>query len=154
MVPQTQNKDGYIVDNPKVGPMITDAYWKHGNSRPFLDLVKDLTGKDLTGNAWVDELKESVKDKISRERKEYDEMIEKKKTEGSPAKDIDLQMNVNFVDGDELISSSIDGGLLSACEKFEAFVAARVAAAAEAASTNGGADEGDEPSQKKQKQSE
>lgn len=120
---------GYIVDNPNVGPAITSAYWVHGNSRPFLDLVKDLTGKELSGDAWIDALKESSADKITREKNEYDEMIEKMKA-GEDASDIDLKMEVRFVDGDELIAASSDGGLLKACSEFEKFVAGRVAAAA------------------------
>ena len=55
-----KNKYGYIVDNPNVGPDITSAYWVHGNSRPFLDLVKDLTGKELSGDAWIDALKDCL----------------------------------------------------------------------------------------------
>ena len=41
-------------------------------------------------------------------------------------------MEIRFVDGDELIAASSDGGLLEACSKFEEFVAKRVAAAAAA----------------------
>ena len=125
-----KNKYGYIVDNPNVGPDITSAYWVHGNSRPFLDLVKDLTGKELSGDAWIDALKESSADKITREKKEYDEMIEKMNAaEDDSSSDIDLKMEVRFVDGDELIAASSDGGLLKACSEFEKFVAGRVAAA-------------------------
>ena len=123
---------GYIVDNPNVGPDITSSYWVHGNSRQFLDLVKDLTGKDLSGDAWVDALKESTADKIAREKKEYDEMIVKMKGEKEDSS-LDLKMEVRFVDGDQLIATSSDGGLLEACSKFEEFVAKRVAAAATAA---------------------
>jgi oligoendopeptidase F len=35
-------RDGYIADNPKVGPTISEAYWKPGNSEPFLGLVEGL----------------------------------------------------------------------------------------------------------------
>ena len=42
---------------------------------------------------------------------------------------LDLKMEVRFVDGDELIAASSDGGLLEACSKSEEFVAKRVAAA-------------------------
>ena len=101
----------------------------HGNSRQFLDLVKDLTGKELSGDAWINALKESTADKIARERFEYDEMIEKMKSENCDSS-LDLKMEVRFVDGDELIAASSDGGLLKACSEFEKFVAKRVAAAA------------------------
>lgn len=126
-----QKKYGYIVDNPNVGPTLTKSYWECGNSKHFLDLVKELTGRELTGEAWVNALKEPTSDRIVREKQEYDAMIEKTKgkTFATVDKDIDLKMKVNFVDGDEVISSSTDGGLLAACKKFEEFVGARVAAA-------------------------
>lgn len=128
-------RDGYIVDNPKVGPTLTEAYWKCGNSRPFLEIVKDLTGSELSGDAWVAELTETTEDKIEREKKVYDDVLAKRgggdRTDGNKEQDLDLDMTVKFVDGDEVISdSSIEGGILNACKKFESFVAARVAAAA------------------------
>lgn len=124
-------KYGYIVDNPHVGPTLTKAYWECGNSRPFLEIVKDLTGSELSGDAWVAELRESVEDVLRREEKDYNEAIEKApKTDNEP-KDIDLNMTVRFVDGDTLIadSSKAQGGLLGACRQFEDFVSERVNAA-------------------------
>jgi hypothetical protein len=55
-------KFGRIVDNAEVGPMLTSAYWKAGNSEMFLDLVKNLTGAPLTGDAWVKELEEDLEE--------------------------------------------------------------------------------------------
>jgi oligoendopeptidase F len=122
-----KNKYGYIVDNPNVGPELTKAYWESGNSRPFLELVKDLTGKDLSGDDWVAALNEKVDEKVLREQKEYTVALR-----AHPVDDtfIDLNMTVKFVDGDEVIvdSSQVSGGILAACKEFEAFVAARVAA--------------------------
>lgn len=130
-----KNKYGYIVDNPNVGPTLKSAYWECGNSKPFLDIVRDLTGKDLTGEAWVDALKEDLEEHIAQEKKEYIEMIGKCKaaSEASEEKEdeqLDLQMTVRFVDGDEVIADSSVSGLLGSCKEFEAFVASRVAAAA------------------------
>ena len=124
-----KNKYGYIVDNPNVGPTLKSAYWECGNSKPFLDIVRDLTGKDLTGEAWVDALKEDLEEHIVQEKKEYIEMIEKCKATAEDEQ-LDLQMTVRFVDGDEVIADSSVSGLLGSCKEFEAFVAARVAAAA------------------------
>ena len=123
-----KNKYGYIVDNPNVGPELTKAYWESGNSRPFLDLVRDLTGKDLSGSDWIESLNELVEDKVVRERNEYDNAIENS-SKSSMDDTIDLNMTVKFVDGDEIIadSSLVNGGILEACKQFEAFVAARIA---------------------------
>lgn len=123
-----KKRDGYIVDNPKVGPTLTSAYWECGNSRPFLEIVKELTGRELSGDSWVSVLKETVDDKIKREKKEYDAAVAESGKQDECA-DVDLDMVVRFVDGDTLISdSSKAGGLLGACKEFESFVAARVTA--------------------------
>ena len=120
-----KSKYGYIVDNPEVGPTLSKAYWECGNSRPFLEIVKELTGKDLAGDSWTDALKEPIEDKIAREKKEYEAAIGEESCEND---DIDLNMTVRFVDGDTLIADSSTLGLLGACQEFEKFVAARVAA--------------------------
>jgi hypothetical protein len=122
-----KERDGYIVDNPKVGPTITKGYWECGNSRPFLEIVSELTGKELSGTAWVTELQEGVEVKVKREKFEYDESLAKV----SPLSAVDLDMTVKFVDGDEVIadSSQVSGGILAACKEFEAYVGSRTASA-------------------------
>lgn len=128
-----KERDGFIVDNPKIGPTLTAAYWECGNSRPFLEIVKDLTGKELSGDAWIRELQESVDDKIRREKEEYDAAIAEK-AEAEQCDDLDLEMVVRFVDGDTLISdSSKTGSLLAACKEFEDYVAVRVEASSASA---------------------
>lgn len=116
------------MDNPNVGPTLASAYWECGNSKPFLQIVKDLTGKELSGEPWVDALKEDLEAHIVQEKKEYEAMIEKCSNETEDG-NIDLQMTVKFVDGDELIADSSKSGLLGACKEFEAFVAARTSTA-------------------------
>ena len=64
-------KDGYIVDNPAVGPTLRDAYWRPGNSQPFLGLVKALTGKPLSGEPWVATLKQDVEALLVEEKAAY-----------------------------------------------------------------------------------
>lgn len=103
-----------------------------------------MTGKELTGKAWIDALNEDLEEHVVQEKKEYDEMIEKCLIEEKQKKEkqqqqsngddddgdeLDLQMTVKFVDGDKIISDSNKAGLLGACKEFEAFVAARTASA-------------------------
>ena len=116
-------KYGYIVDNPEVGPTLSKHYWECGNSKNFLDIVRNLTGKDLSGKDWTKMLNETVEQRLVRERKEYDEMLLKCETQEQG--EIDLGMILEFRDGDELIGDSAIDGVLGACKKFEAFVNAR-----------------------------
>ncbi|KAL3911245.1 MAG: hypothetical protein SGILL_007357 [Bacillariaceae sp.] len=126
------DRDGYIVDNPKVGPTLANAYWKYGNERPFLELIQELTGKELSGEAWVSALQIGTEEHLQEERNEYDksvrEMQKKRDATGESKQDTageaepDLNMTIRFVDGDELIADSSNGGLLKACKDFESYV--------------------------------
>jgi hypothetical protein len=120
-------RDGFIVDNPKVGPTLTKSYWEFGNLEPFLDLVKELTGKELSGDPWVKELSQSVDELLASEKADYEKSIAEASKESS-CENLDLGMVVRFVDGDKLISDSSksEGGVLGACSKFEAFVKSRI----------------------------
>jgi hypothetical protein len=120
-------RDGYIVDNPNVGPILTNAYWKFGNERNFLDLVKELTGTELSGEAWVATLEKDTEEHIVAERKEFQKAIEDAKQitckdENEP----DLNMTIRFVDGDVMISDSSTDGVLKACKEFESYVLAKI----------------------------
>mmetsp|Transcript_36260 Transcript_36260/g.91287 ORF Transcript_36260/g.91287 Transcript_36260/m.91287 type:complete len:637 (-) Transcript_36260:178-2088(-) len=116
-------KHGRIVDNPAVGPSLTENYWRPGNSRMFLDLVEGLTGKPLTGDAWVRELEEPLKKALKREREEYEEAV---KAGPAVTGDLDLAMHMRIVDGDEVITDSRqEGSFLAAAQKFERYVRRR-----------------------------
>jgi hypothetical protein len=41
---------GGLADVESVGKDLAEVYWKPGNSRMFLDLVKEMTGKELGGD--------------------------------------------------------------------------------------------------------
>eukprot|EP00956_Cyclotella_meneghiniana_P004313 scaffold5294_cov72-Cyclotella_meneghiniana.AAC.20 len=120
-------RDGYIADNPKVGPTISEAYWKPGNSEPFLGLVETLTGEPLTGQAWINDLNQSVEDLLKEEKAAYD----KKRAECASApscEDIDLDMRIRIVDGDAVLADTLeDGSFLATCKKFEEYVQKRFA---------------------------
>ena len=57
-----QFPDVGIVDNPAVGPMLTEGYWNPGNAEMFLDLVQRFTGEPLTCAAWVKELSTPIEE--------------------------------------------------------------------------------------------
>lgn len=127
-------RDGYICDNPAVGPTLTQSYWKPGNSEPFLSLVEDLTGAPLTGQAWVEELKQSVDEVLKEEKIKYDkkcaEIAAAKENDASCEDDIDLDMRIRIVDGDEVLADTAeDGSFLATCKVFEAYVQKRFARA-------------------------
>jgi hypothetical protein len=123
-------RDGYIVDNPNVGPTLATAYWNYGNDQPFLKLVRDLTGKELSGQAWVSALNKGTDEHLEEERKEYEKSLEERKRMSAEKQDgleedPDLDMTIRFVDGDFLIADSSEGGVLKACQDFQDYVLKR-----------------------------
>ena len=123
-------KDGYIVDNPAVGPTLREAYWRPGNSEPFLGLVEKLTGKPLSGDPWVAALKQDVDELLVEEKAAYEGMVDAK-AKAAACDEIDLKMRIKIVDGDATIAdTSADGGFLKTCSKFEKYIRERYATAA------------------------
>jgi hypothetical protein len=43
-----ETDQGFLVDNPAIGPILADRYWSAGNSRSLFDVVEDLTGDSLS----------------------------------------------------------------------------------------------------------
>lgn len=114
-------KYGRITDNENVGSELADVYWKPGNSESFMDLVNKLTGHPLSGDAWVKELQEDVEDAVSSAKVAYD----KSKLEGpkfAAGHDVDLDMRILLVHGDEVIADSSEAGLTQACSKYRTWL--------------------------------
>ena len=120
-------RDKYITDNPNVGPTLKEAYWKPGNSEPFLSLVENLTGAPLTGNAWVNVLNKSVEDVLKEEKAKYDSKITECE-DSTSSNNINLDMRIRILDGDDVLADTAkDGSFLATCRKFEGYVQKRYA---------------------------
>jgi len=118
-------RDGFMVDNPAVGPTLTEGMWNPGNSRPFLELVEELTGQPLTGDAWVKSLEQEVDELVREEKAAYVKSGEKTGNDDAADgdEDIDLDMRVRIVDGDEVIADSQAlGSFLKTCTTFEEYI--------------------------------
>ena len=128
-------KEGTIVDNPKVGPALAEAYWRPGNSEQFLDLVAGLTGKPLDAEAWVGVLKTPLDELVKSERADYDAAVAAAAAGagaaaaggsgggGGGGDDVALNMQLKIIDGDTVIAdSAAEGGFLQACQRFAAYV--------------------------------
>lgn len=114
---------GSIVDNPKVGEVLTASYWRVGNAEMFFDLVERLTGKPLTGDCWVKELEEDIETKIKTERAAYEQAV--KLANPRECGEVDLGMCMRLVDGDTVIAESGGTSFLQACTKFQDYVRKR-----------------------------
>ena len=93
-----------------------------GNSEPFLGLVEALTGAPLTGDAWVEALRTPLEQLLASEKKEYEAALLECPA-GESATEVDLDMRIKIVDGDETIADTAeDGGFTATCTKFEEYI--------------------------------
>ncbi len=49
-------RDGHLVDNPRIGPELADQYWNPGNSLSFDQFLRRMTGAPLSAEAWAERL--------------------------------------------------------------------------------------------------
>merc|ERR1712194_286933 len=99
-------RDGYISDNPRVGPTLTEGYWKCGNSEQFLDLVERLTCKPMIGDAWVNDLKKSTEELLEEEKARDDAKRTDCVADNESQQCIDLSMRIRIVDGDVVLADT------------------------------------------------
>ncbi len=95
-------KYGYIADNPNIGPELTDTYWKCGNAKDFLTLVKELTGEPFSARATGVLINRSIDDTA----KQVKEAIENCKHRQTHSDSLDLDGHFKLVDGDYVIANS------------------------------------------------
>jgi len=115
---------GSIVDNPKVGEVLTASYWKCGNSEMFFDIVQGLTGQPLTGDAWVRVVEEDIETRVKEEKVAYDKAVAL--PDPRQGGQVELGMKMRIVDGDEVIAESGDQHtFVEACAVFRKYVEER-----------------------------
>ena len=115
-------KYGTIVDNELVGQDLREVYWTPGNSEQFMTLVERLTGKPLSGDAWVDMLEESTDSVLVAEKEAYDAALVSGPKFAS-GESVDLDMRVKLVHGDTVVADTSElGGLFPVCERYKAWL--------------------------------
>jgi hypothetical protein len=112
-------RDGYLLDNPQVGPDLARHYWKPGNSRTFLQLVQDLTGKPFSAEAIVKNINKS----LEQVKAEAEAAVAREKQIPFPQGPIDLDARIALIHGDELIASNHHGESFEEMDrKFSAWI--------------------------------
>jgi Zn-dependent oligopeptidase len=95
------SRDGFLLDNSRIGPDLAAKYWKPGNSRDWLELVRDLTGKPFSAEAIVSELNVDVPEAIQRATRK----IQREKDIPFSQAPVELDARISLVHGDEIIVS-------------------------------------------------
>ncbi|RLB53395.1 MAG: peptidase M3 [Deltaproteobacteria bacterium] len=126
---QTRNhfleRDGYLTDNPRIGPELTEKYWAPGNSQTFDQTIEALTGQPLSADALVDAANALPEDVIDEARRGIARMTDVPTIDGP----VELDATIRVMHGRELVATTEGGTFESACEAFESWIRQVTAAA-------------------------
>lgn len=100
--------------------MFEVEYWRVGSGKSgFFGLVNNFIGKFLLYDVWVKEFGEDVEEFVKSECEVYEKFL----VEVIFMSDVDLDMRMLFVYGDEVIVDSVEnGGFLLVCVKFKSWI--------------------------------
>ena len=110
-------RDGFITDNPRVGPDLAHAYWSPGNSVSFDETLKALTGTGLSADALAADCNQTVEEAISDAR----QAIARSQSRPRFTADVALDATVRVIHGPEEICST-ENGWEDAAARFSAWV--------------------------------
>ena len=111
-------RDGYLTDNPQIGPTLRETYWRPGNRYTFADFVARLSGRPFSMDALVEDVSASVEEEIARER----EQVEKQKARPLFTGPVELDGEIRIVHGAELIATTKETSFEGVCARFAAWV--------------------------------
>ncbi|MBN3196670.1 M3 family metallopeptidase [Pectobacterium versatile] len=110
-------RDGYLTDNPAIGPDLAQHYWHPGNSVSHDDTLRSLTGEGFNPaylaqacNLTVDEAWQQAEG-----------MMAQAAARPQPAADFDLSARIRVVDGNRVLADNEQSDE-KMCEDFAAFI--------------------------------
>ncbi|KFX18564.1 peptidase M3 [Pectobacterium parvum] len=110
-------RDGYLTDNPAIGPDLAQHYWHPGNSVSHDDTLRSLTGEGFNPaylaqacNLTVDEAWQQAEG-----------MMTQAAGRPQPAADFDLSARIRVVDGSRVLADNEQGDE-KMCQDFAAFI--------------------------------
>ncbi|AZP41535.1 MULTISPECIES: M3 family metallopeptidase [Rahnella] len=110
-------RDGYLTDNPAIGPDLAKHYWTPGNSVSHDDTLRSLTGEGFN----PDYLAQACNQTVDAAWQEAQQTIEKASKREQPEADFDLNVHIRVVDGALILADSADGDD-AMCQDFADFV--------------------------------
>lgn len=111
-------RDGYLTDNPRIGPDLASHYWAPGNAAAFDDTVAALTGRSLSADRLADACNLSVDEAVAIARDEARRAAQRPAADGP----IDLEATIHVVNGPTTVASTDRGGVDGLCAAFSAWL--------------------------------
>lgn len=102
-------RDGHLVDNPRIGPDLRTHYWTDGNAMRFTDFVARLTRKPLSADAIAQDVNRSSDEATARARARIAHLPSIPEFTGR----VELGATIRIAHGNETISEAADFEVLS-----------------------------------------
>jgi len=117
-----QRRDGYLSDNPGIGPALAENYWAPGNSVPLDTALRGLTGEGFSARYLADACNRSVEEAWALAQTTMARGAER----GAPAsvESSSLDARIRVVHGAEVLADSTQGED-AMCAQFESWISAR-----------------------------
>jgi hypothetical protein len=123
-------RDGYLTDNPAIGPALAEHYWAPGNSIDHDATLRRLTGEGFSARYLAEACDETVEQCWAAAQ----DLLEASARRGERTDDgLPLDARVLVVHGDEVLADNEGGGEDAMFARFEGWVARHYATPATAA---------------------
>lgn len=94
-----RRKYGHLLDNPGIGRDLAETYWRPGNSRTFLDLIREMTGSPFSADALVQHVSRSTDEAVADARAEV-EALDRIPESDDP---VELDLRLRVIHGKEVV---------------------------------------------------
>lgn len=109
-------KFGYLTDNPKIGPLLCEHYWKPGNSITHNDTIKSLTGEGFNAKYLADECNLTAEQAWQTQQQKIAALNTRSQQE--PAA---LNAKITVVDGAKELATNANSNA-EMCQQFERYI--------------------------------
>jgi len=111
-------RDGMLTDNPRIGPELRRAYWEPGNSRGFDELIRGLTGRSLSADAYARHLNRAAEEAVADAR----DAVRRAEAQPPFAGAVELDARIRVVHGAAPVAEYDGGDFTAFCEAFAAWI--------------------------------
>ena len=108
---------GYLTDNPEIGPLLAEHYWRRGNSLSHNETIIALTGEGFNAKYLADTCNLSVAEAWQVQQKKIAALATREQS--APA---DLNATIRVVDGAKELASNVES-METMCDEFEQYIA-------------------------------
>ncbi|RKF20354.1 peptidase M3 [Alginatibacterium sediminis] len=110
---------GYLSDNPKIGPLLAEHYWKPGNSLSHTQTIESLTGEGFSAKYLAEACTQSVEQAWEKELVKIANLAKR-----PPVEAASLNASIRVVDGARELASNASSDS-EMCDQFEQYIVAQ-----------------------------